>query len=94
MERQRRRICALPKPLRLAGAREPGRPTRDGWSGEEMAQRAVWRMNAGTAVGGVGFDVRDSVGFGDIEARIRPGSGARQRELQGRREEPAGTNDR
>ena len=55
-----------------------------------MAQRAVWRMNAGTAVRGVGFDVRDSVGFGDIEARIRPGGGPRQRELQGGGEQTAG----
>jgi hypothetical protein len=38
--------------------------------------------------------MRDRVSFGRVEARIGPGSGARQRELQGRREEPAGSNGR
>ena len=77
-----------------AGDWERGRPTGDGGSGEKVAKGAVRRVDPGTAVGGVGLDVRDGVGFPGVEARVRPGRGARQGELQGRREEPARSNSR
>jgi len=59
-----------------------------------VTERTVGRVNARTALSRVRFDVRDGVGFGRVEACIRPGGGARQQELQGRREEPAGSNGR
>jgi len=77
-----------------AGDRECRGPSGDGGRGEKVAERAVRRVDPGTAVGGVGLDVRDGVGFPGIEARIRPGGGARQGELQGRREKPARSNSR
>ena len=45
-------------------------------------------MNARTALGGVRFDVRDRVGFGRVEACVRPGGSARQQELQSHGAEP------
>ncbi len=92
--RQSAGIGGTRQPVVPAGDRERRRPTGDSGSGEKVAEGAVRRVNPGTAVGGVGLDVRDGVGFPGIEARVRPGGGPRQGELQGRREEPARSNSR
>lgn len=92
--RQSAGIGGARQPLVPAGDRERRRPTGDGGRGEKVAEGAVRRVNPGTAVRGVGLDVRDGVGFPGIEARVRPGGGARQGELQGRREKPARSNSR
>jgi len=65
-------------------------PARQDRGREEMAQRAIRCVDARTALGGVGLDVRGRVGAGGVEPGVRPGGGARQRELQEGSEEPGG----
>src|SRR5439155_17216680 len=55
---------------------------------EEAAQGAVRRVNPSAGARRVGFDVRGGVRTGAVELCVGPGSGARQRELQERREQP------
>src|SRR5207245_2729367 len=76
------------QPVVRARHRKRDRPTHGDGCGEEVAEGAVRRMNAGTAVGGVGLDVRHRVGFRGVETGVRPGRGPRQRELQEGRREP------
>src|SRR5947208_3472958 len=57
---------------------------------EEVAQRAVRRVNPCAGARRVGFDVRGGVGAGAVEARVGPGGSTRQRELHEGREQPEG----
>src|SRR5947209_7704328 len=52
------------------------------WRAEEVAERAVRRVNPGAGARRVGFDVRGRLGAGAVEACIGPGGGPRQRELE------------
>jgi hypothetical protein len=64
---------------------------RNGRGREEVAQRAVRRVDARAALRGVGLDVRGGVGAGGVEAGVGPRGGARQQQLQDGGEEPRGS---
>src|SRR5437764_533557 len=68
--------------------RMPGSLSENAGRGEEAAQGAVRRVNPSAGARRVGFDVRGGVRTGAVELCVGPGSGARQRELQERREQP------
>src|SRR2546422_544678 len=55
---------------------------------EEVAQRAVRRVNPCAGARRVGFDVRGGVGAGGVESRVGPGGGGGQRQLQPCRQQP------
>src|SRR2546430_4799741 len=55
---------------------------------EEVAERAVRRVDPGAGARRVRFDVRGGVGAGGVETGIGPGGGSRERELQQCRQQP------
>src|SRR5438132_1867236 len=55
---------------------------------EEVAERAVRRVNPCAGARRVGFDVRGGVGAGGVESRVGPGGGGGQRKLQQCRQQP------
>jgi len=68
------------------GEAERARAGREGGGREEVADRAVRRVDVRAAVRGVRFDVRYGVGTGGVESGVRDRRDPRQRELQEGRE--------
>jgi len=69
---------------------EEHRPACEGRGREEVAQRAVRRMDARAALCGMRFDVRRGMRAGGVEPGVGPRGGSRQEELEQGAEQPEG----
>src|SRR6266550_540175 len=65
-------------------------PARESRGREEVAQRAVGRVDARAALAGMRLDVGSGVGARDVEASVGPRGGARQQELEQGAQQPEG----
>src|SRR2546427_3992421 len=73
---------------------QPGRAARGERRGQKVAEGAVRGVDARAGTGGVRLDVRCGVRAGGVELGVRPRGGARQRELEQRRQQPERSQDR
>ena len=88
--RRRRRRREVKRSVGRPGETEGVAPTGSDGCGEELAEGAVRRVDAGACAGGVGLDVRLGVRAGGVELRVGQCRGPRQHELQDGDDEPAG----